>query len=356
MAFKFPEDSKRIPFYKKGSVDRKPPFRATGRGLMVDKPSFKATEYNANAVLTATIQAPVGAAYLEKFYLFVTRVATGWTLSGEHGQTLSSRAFYPRNLSQTDLVIEGICPSQHEYDKLVEFVQAHHLRIVGMEAAQETFETPNQTNSVNFRMARPGNRANTYRHAPRIDWDVAITSVSSGHERFVFAPTFQLTCKVLNDKLQPAADVEFDIMRDLDYAQVFGDMFNPLPQGAIQITGQLPHNTQLKRLLNTSGAGGGGGGGRGGLDQSPGSPPDPAWAGPIAAAAEALSNPAAGDPIKKQFSGCIPPDPGRQYMAYDGISKGNGPHGVEIVDGNKIRVKYRDPPGAGNTIHVTVPL
>lgn len=354
MAFDY--DPQRIPYYKKGSVDKKPPFRATGRGLNVDKPSFKADEFNSNAVLTASIEAPEGASYLAKFYLFVTRISTGWSLAGETGQALSSRAFYPRNLSQSELLIEGICPSQHEYDKLVEFVQAHHLRIVGNEAAAEIYDdTPNQTSSVNFRMARPGNRAGTYRHAPKIDWDVAITNIAAGHERFVHAPTFQLVCKVLNDRRQPSRDVEFSIMRDLDYQQVFGDLFNPLPAGAIQITGQLEQSTQSKLTLST-------GGGitdshdRRGLDQSPGSPPDERWVGPIAARAEGLSNPSAGDPIKKQFSNCIPDTPGKQYMAYDGISKGNGPHGVEIVDGNKIRVKYRDPPGAGNTLEVEVPL
>ena len=32
MAFKYTEDAKRIPYYKGGSVDQKPPFRATGGG------------------------------------------------------------------------------------------------------------------------------------------------------------------------------------------------------------------------------------------------------------------------------------------------------------------------------------
>ena len=97
--------------------------------------------------------------------------------------------------------------------------------------------------------------------------------MAAGHERFKFQPTFQLTCKVLNDRLQTDSDVEYSIMRALDYQQVFREFGHPLPEGAIPFTGDLGESTQTKAAFTGVAAAGTGGrkGGRGGADQSPGS-------------------------------------------------------------------------------------
>ena len=359
MAFNY--NPKEIRFFKDHG-DKKPPFRATGKGLAVDH-RFRPDQFTANASLTARLSD--GSAG-QKFYLFVDRVSTAWSLSGETAQARQSRSFYPRNLSQADFLIEGICPSQAEYDRLVEFVQAHHLRITDVGDNPTIDDTPNQTSSVSFMMGKPRDpgaaggfdqarrgRPGTYRHAPSIFWDVAVTSIAAGHERFKFQPAFSLTCKVLDDRLQSNKEIEYDIMKALtynfgDYRDAFGTLGNPTAATDPRFTtlGTLVASTQ-QRLTFDAGSGGSGGGGF--------APGDPSWPvasnaqyiGRAAAAAQALSNPEAGQKIKDTFTGCVPPDPGKQYFGQWNDLRSDG-----TVDPDNIVVKYRDPPGGGNTIKV----
>jgi hypothetical protein len=315
-----------------------PPFRATGRGLAVDNTRFEATADNANAVLTAQTRGP-STSPVERFYLFVTRVRTGWSLAGETGQTRDSRAFYPRNLSQADVVIEGISPSQHQFDKLVEFVQSHHLRIVSDQYNDtDRTDSPDQTQSVTFTMGRPAatddndfarggaRKQNTYRHAPAIRWDLAITRIDAGHERFQFQPRWALTCKVLNDRLQQDKDVEFEIARltAADYGNIFTDRLDsPLPEGP-DFSAALPKNTQ--EHVTFSGVGGGGGTGGAGSTIGNNAPGDPSTMGPyqaqIAAQAPGYSDPAI-DELKKHYPPyasygagwpCVPPELGKCWF------------------------------------------
>jgi hypothetical protein len=383
----FNDDTVRVPYYGSGSIDQKPPFRATGRGFAVDVPDhFKAGQFNSNASLAADVR---GSSSPEKIYLFVNRVSTGWSLSGEHGQTRQSRAFYPRNLSQGDFLIEGIAASQTEFDRLVEFVLGHHMRIVGPDHDQ--VESANQTRSARFMMGTPGAYADskqgpevgrfystdtgtrrfaspghprTYRHAPPIYWDVAITGMAAGHERFKFFPTFQLTCKVLNDHLQSDSDVEFSIMNAVDYAQIFREFGHPLPEGVVPFSGDLDKSTQQRlQYSGTGGVGGAGTGAAGGLGNwAPGGDASP-YASQIAAQAPPLDNPTAGNPIKATFTGCIPPDPGREYFGefkdekrVFGVGRdqsgNNEPNCAQLAP--HIHVKYRNPPGGGDTRTVYV--
>jgi len=371
----FNDETNRTPYYKSGSVDQKPPFRATGLGFAVDLPTnFKAGQFNSNASLAADVRAPDGSTHLEKVHLFVYRVSTAWTLTGEHGQTRQSRAFYPRNLTQGDFLIEGITASQTEFDKLVEFSQAHHLRIVGQDDAR--VESPNQTRSARFmmgvagrytdqraevgrsyttdtgtrRFASPG-RPRTYRHAPPIYWDVAITSVPAGHERFKFFPMFQLTCKVLNDHLQSDSDVEFSIMNEVDYVQIFREFGHPLPEGVVTFSGDLDKSTQQKLQFSgtggATGAGTGGGGGLGGWALGDYAYPvasNAQYKGRADAAAPGLSKPAEGNAIKAKLG--LPQD-GKQYFGQWARLRADN-----TVDPNDIWVKYRDPPNAGNTVKI----
>jgi hypothetical protein len=90
------------------------------------------------------------------------------------------------------------------------------------------------------------------------------------------------------------------------------------------------------------------GGGGGGADQSPGSPPAQ-YAAAIAAHAPGRSHPEISVTIPP---GAVPSD-GRQYFA---AVAHNGEVTACSFDKNKhcIYVKYRDPPGAGNTIEVPI--
>ena len=91
-----------------------------------------------------------------------------------------------------------------------------------------------------------------------------------------------------------------------------------------------------------------GGGGSGGcsttLDQSPGTPPSQ-YAAAIAAAAQSLSNPECKDQFADYISRGTPSD-GRQYFASCSDNC--------VPSGGEIRVKYRNPPNAGNTLQVKV--
>src|SRR3954468_15629737 len=51
--------------------------------------------------------------------LWLTKVSTGWELGGAFGQARKNRIFYPRNLSQQPIPIEGQMPNQYQYDRLV---------------------------------------------------------------------------------------------------------------------------------------------------------------------------------------------------------------------------------------------
>lgn len=103
-------------------------------------------------------------------------------------------------------------------------------------------------------------------------------------------------------------------------------------------------------LAGTGGAAGASTGG-GGADWHPGTPPAQ-WKSAIAAAAEGLSDPTHGNPIKISFglANCTPSSLGTQYFA-------SVAHNDEVTfhDGHHwIWCKYRNPPLNGNTIEVRI--
>jgi hypothetical protein len=133
-----------------------------------------------------------------------------------------------------------------------------------------------------------------------------------------------------------------------------------LIQAAVGSVGAIFTNDVLSaEELATSNASTGGGGGpldcnsTGGPDQSPGNAGQTnGHADLIAASAPGMTCPDYPKP-----DGALPSDPGRQYFAYDGCSDGCQDQGREACQANSagtkcIKVKYRDPPGSGNTLYL----
>jgi len=202
-----------------------PPFRATGRGYFNKLPYFPAGSSNANGSL---LNLATGINDLQKHYLFVNSVETGWTLAGETTQTQGSRSFYPRNLSQDELIIEGMVASQYEYDKLVQFVLHHHTSQFTAVNLNNTLDGDGNYPGVIFTLFKAANaQLNTF---SQMQYMVVITDVSAGAKQFQMAGIpWQLTCKVVYDYLQKQVNVETEIETTVTNAQVFGAVSNPTP-------------------------------------------------------------------------------------------------------------------------------
>ena len=204
-----------------------PPFRATGLGWFNRYPGFAANANNANASLTNRATS-VSNDDLYKCWLFVNAIQTGWKLSGETGQAQLGRVFYPRNLTQDQLSIEGIVASQYEFDKLVEFVQHHHFSQMRPQGVVAQSLDGNTYPSVDFALFKPANSM-TFDGFQPIRYSVVIEDMDAGHERFKNFPTYIMTCKVVYDYLQPQYQIQQDIKSSITRKQIFGKADNPSP-------------------------------------------------------------------------------------------------------------------------------
>lgn len=213
-------------FNKPGSGDP-PPFRATGKGWFNRYPDFAASVKNANASLTnrATSQSNDE---LYKIYLFVNTIETGWKVSGETGQGPTSRVFYPRNLTQDELVIQGLTASQYEYDKIVQFVEHHHYSQIKPQGLIAQSYDGNSYPSVDFSLFKPANSQTFDAYTP-LRYSIVILNIEAGHERFLNYPTYNLTCKVVYDYLGSQYQIQQDITERINRKQVFGKASNPSP-------------------------------------------------------------------------------------------------------------------------------
>jgi len=207
-------------FSMEASGQPPPAFLARGQGFFNKLPHYPATENNANASLTNLASDNQS---LHKIYLFVDRFTTGWAVAGEYAQTHTSRSYYPRHLSQSDLVVEGQMANQYEYDKLVRYVVHHQHSILSA-----TEYTGSDFQAVDFAMFKPPN-PNAFDHFRPVKYKIAITHMEAGHERFKNAPAFTLTCKVLFDYTRGREDIVQAIDRKITYRQVFGAFTNPTP-------------------------------------------------------------------------------------------------------------------------------
>ena len=247
-----------------------PPFRPTKKGLNVNHPDFPATKENSNAFLSQTdgYTPDPTRPHLAKIYLFVDSVETSWSLEGSYGQAQVSRTFYPHSFIQHEWIIKGQMANQTEYDKLVEFVEWHQQR-----ALYSDSEAPGggiiQVRSALFALYKPANTANedfnmirgldpamvakgsisqgessfrgggfplaagdpgSLRNGPgTILVTVVIKNIEAGHERFVFAPAFTLTCEVVFDWWNDSSFVDPYLYQTATVNQVYGEVHNPSP-------------------------------------------------------------------------------------------------------------------------------
>lgn len=210
-----------------------PDFKAKGKGLHTTYPRIEANEHNANATLLNEVTGG-------KMYLWVDSFKTGWQVAGELSQTHTSRSFYPLHLSQADLVIQGHVANQHQYDELVVWVSGSQNNLL---AATEY--TGSDFKGVNFSLFRPQG-INTFDHFRPVKYKVAITNIASGHERFVFAPAFTLTCKVLYDYTRNREDLVRVLDIRSNYHKIFGDYSSPEANIDASAGGEKSVTTQKK--------------------------------------------------------------------------------------------------------------
>jgi len=349
----------RIPFEQEYHKNR-PAFRATGMGLMVDLPNnvtVALTKNNANGILEPLVGIGDSPPEATIQYLFIDSISTEWSLSGSLGQSQEARSFYPRNMIQGDLVITGTMPNQYEYDKLVEFVLNHQKDVVQKTDVQYGNDALLQVKGLKFTFVTPeGRRDTTYHHGPRLigtQFVIVITNIKAGHERFKFAPSYTLTCKVIDDRfygLNEGEEAVIEVLEDQsDYMKMFGQYVNPSPRE--QPNFLLEPNTQRPKSIGTAGISDASD--RSANDFAPGdinSVPQK-WHAAIAASAPALTDPTVGNQIKQKYPNAFPPDPGKQYFA----AFMNNQKPLQDNSGNWIlRIKYRNPPNGSNTESVPI--
>lgn len=139
-------------------------------------------------------------------WLFCTGVGTGYRLTGNTSQSQRSRTFYPRHMSHDDIVIRGITANQKEYNRLVDFVVAHHDRALDApDSVDSGGEALRGTRPIRFSLkpyrikTREGGPWMTIHPAMGIEG--YITGITAGAERFQQAVPFELTLKVTDEML-----------------------------------------------------------------------------------------------------------------------------------------------------------
>lgn len=227
--------------FNKPASSNPPAFVATGKGLANKLPDYPATALNANASIVnqATSKSNDD---LYKMYLFVNAVETEWNLAGETGQGQMGRVFYPRNLTQGIVTIEGAVANQYEYDRLTRFIAHHHYSQMSPQGAVAQSLDGNNYPGVIFTMFKPSNQK-TFDGFQPLRYLLAITQMQAGHQQFQFFPTFSLTCTVLYDYLETKAKLEQDIKATIQMKAVFGDASNPSP---LKTSSSQPSTTTTK--------------------------------------------------------------------------------------------------------------
>lgn len=220
-----------------------PGFRATGRGYFNAIPNFPATQGNSNLMLFNKNQPDNG--INQKLWVFCTGISTGWSVAGDYGQSAAARTFYPKNLSQDEITIEGVVANQYEYDRLVEFTLISHRDMLDTfdhdtdpntpEAAPSALEmylypymidTGQRTKKgeVIWREVYGGlpgaGVAGTY--GSKVSG--VISGIDAGHDRFVNAKTFTFNFRVTYDFLSKPVYLKGELNKQLqaDYMQSFG--------------------------------------------------------------------------------------------------------------------------------------
>jgi hypothetical protein len=182
-----------------------PGFRPTTNGLAIRSPDFPATEKIATGVLVNRARGKRDG-YLHRLPIWIEGVSTGYSLSGDYGQTAGSRTFYPHNFSQAPISITGTVANQYEYDKIVHFVRQHHHDALDSWVLSPDVGNDEGTQAVEFMMASYYVLVGKTRTGEAIYKEVFggipgnsnlgsngvhvagyITSMDAGHQRFQFA-------------------------------------------------------------------------------------------------------------------------------------------------------------------------
>jgi hypothetical protein len=200
-----------------------PAFRATGKGLANNLPNVVATAKNANAVLINNALAKNHKNY--KLYLFCTAVHTGYKVHGSYGQSVSSRAYYPRSFSQDNLAIRCVVANQYEYDRVVEFVQAHQASVINATGQGAHGGVPVEFKLFEHKIPVGRDRKGKTLYKKMYDamhMEGLIPDFQAGHARFVHAPVFDIPLIVTNDYLQKNEVQTALLNHDLQYAYLEG--------------------------------------------------------------------------------------------------------------------------------------
>lgn len=160
-------------------------------------------------------------------HLWLTKVSTGWNLGGSYGQSRNNRIFYPRNLSQQHITIEGQMPNQHQYDRLVRFVRTHHETALDRNdtlATQSpvTFALPEALWPLPYvgpKRIKSSYRNDAYyigtgqhrqvvrRYYRSMYVDGYIVGIRAGHPRWNFAPRFTMQLLVSYDNIDEKVEL-----------------------------------------------------------------------------------------------------------------------------------------------------
>ena len=81
------------------------------------------------------------------YRLWINRVSQTFGLGGQSSQSRLKRSFYPRNNQVGDVVVEGQCGSQTDYQKLALFIRQHQKRLIN---------APNEDRYVRYQSDNPG--------------------------------------------------------------------------------------------------------------------------------------------------------------------------------------------------------
>jgi hypothetical protein len=201
-------------------------FRAQGKGWFNKLPNYFAHAGNANASMTNKATAQSSKSY--KIYLFINSIATGWAVAGEYGQGPMGRVWYPRNLTQDEIAIEGIVANQYEYDRIVQFVEFHHrTQMLPQIEVPPNLNGDSTYPGVDFRLFKPqgGHPLDAFKPLAYLG---VVTDVQGGHERFKNFLTYSLTFKVTYDFLGVHEEIDQQMNKLITRQDVFGQASNPV--------------------------------------------------------------------------------------------------------------------------------
>lgn len=161
------------------------------QGVFVRSPNFGPDVVSANGNAQQANGANAYVSYGgEKVWMWVTEVTSDFSISGTMSQSRTRRSYFPRYMSQPQIMISGQCSNSYEYNRLALFARKTQIGNVGTGGLTK------------FRMVNvpPKNGTRESNGAPRhhgatdiIDVDGYISMVSAGAKRFENAPNFRFT-------------------------------------------------------------------------------------------------------------------------------------------------------------------